>query len=520
MPAWESQLAVAQEHANFGRNTLFLEICDDLLKEHVSDKALLLRVSSLYLGYGFPSIARRCLINRPTPFTGDLDFLLSLAHAQLQLGQLEQCQAIYQDLIKRFPDERPVLRGLIYFLEYLPFSSNQERLTLAKQWAKLAIENAGGPCPRPALNDFSERKIRVGYVSADFCQHTVGILIKNILTKHNTDQFEVFCYSSGSVNDGVTDSIAKHCHFVHAVNLSDSELAKRIRSDGIDILIDLSGHTGGSRLAVFAYRPAPVQVSWLGYYATTGLECIDAVLLDRWHLHDEINSQFIEPIVSLSIGRWCYFSAIDPAPLITDPPSIENGFITFGSFNNTLKYNQEVYALWAKILLAVPNSRLILKWRTFNDSEFRQYVLDQFQVFGVDPSRIELRGPSFHINMLAQYKEIDIALDPFPFSGGATSCEALYMGVPVISWPQNRVVSRQTYAFLSSIGHAELTVHGEGQYIQKAVELASSPERLLQYRKTLRETMLTSSLMQATEFTKSLEATLVELLHQTQESGF
>ena len=246
---------------------------------------------------------------------------------------------------------------------------------------------------------------------------------------------------------------------------------------------------------------------------------MDAVLLDRWHLHEQIASQFIEPIISLPIGRWCYSPAIDPAPLITDPPSIENGFVTFGSFNNTLKYNQEVYAVWAKILLAVPKSKLILKWRTFHDSEFRQYVLDQFQSYGVEESRIELRGPSFHIYMLSQYKDIDIALDPFPFSGGVTSCESLYMGVPVLTWPQNRVVSRQTYAFLSSIGHPELAAQNEGEYLQKAVELARSPERLIGYRQTLRDTMLNSPLMQATQFTKSLEAALIELLNQTQHSG-
>jgi predicted O-linked N-acetylglucosamine transferase (SPINDLY family) len=260
-------------------------------------------------------------------------------------------------------------------------------------------------------------------------------------------------------------------------------------------------------------------VSWLGYYATTGLETIDAILLDRWHIYEQLDTQFIEPIISLPIGRWCYFPAIDPAPFITDPPSIQKGCITFGSFNNTLKYNPLVYKLWSQILLKVPSSRLILKWRTFNDPEFAQSVLDQFEAFGVDPLRIELRGPSFHIDMLAQYKEIDIALDPFPFSGGVTSCEALYMGAPVITWPQERVVSRQTYAFLARIGHPELSTQDEEGYIQKAVELAGSPELLAQYRQSLREKMLDSPLMQSSQFTKSLEATLIEVLHQTQHSG-
>jgi len=519
MSSWESQFVLAQEHANFGRNAPFLKICDALIKEHASDKVLLLRVSSLFLAYGYPSKACQCLSKALLTFAGDLDCLLSLAHAQLQLGELEQCQAIFEELLKRFPNEPRLLRNLIYFSEYLPFSSNQERLALARQWAKRAIDEAGGPHLRPAIKDFTSRRIRIGYVSADFCQHTVGILIRNIITKHNRDQFTVFCYHSGHIHDAITEAIAKHSHLVEVAHLSDRQLADRIRSDEIDILIDLSGHTGGSRLPVFAYRPAPVQVSWLGYYATTGLETIDAVLLDRWHIHDQMDTQFIESIIPLPIARWCYFPAIDPAPFITDPPSIQKGYITFGSFNNTLKYNHLVYKLWSQILLKVPNSRLILKWRTFNDSLFIQSVLNQFHAFGVDPSRIELRGPSFHIDMLAQYKEIDIALDPFPFSGGVTSCEALYMGVPVITWPQARVVSRQTYAFLSSIGHPELATQDEKGYVQKAIELAASPELLAQYRHSLREEMLTSPLMQASQFTKSLEVTLIELLNQTQHSG-
>lgn len=520
MPNWNTQLSAAYNHAHFGKNEQCIAICNELLKEHSSDKGLILKVSSLFLGYGFLSNARDCLTNGLTLFPADSEFLLALANAQLQLGQTDQCQVIFEELLKRFPNEPCVLRNLIYFSEYLPFSSNQERLALAKLWAKRVVDDAGGPHPRPEIKEFNSRKIRIGYVSADFCQHTVGILIKNILARHSQELFEVFCYSSGSVSDVVTEFIAKHSHFVRVGNLSDSELASRIRFDQIDILIDLSGHTGGSRLAVFAYRPAPVQVSWLGYYATTGLETIDAVLLDRWHSYDQINTQFIEPIISLPIGRWCYFPAIDPAPFITDPPSIQKGYITFGSFNNTLKYNHLVYKLWSQILLSVPRSRLILKWRTFNDPKFTQSILNQFEAFGVDPSRIELRGPSFHIDMLSQYKEIDIALDPFPFSGGVTSCEALYMGVPVITWPQARVVSRQTYAFLSSIGHPELSTQDEKGYVKKAIDLAASPELLVQYRYLLREEMLTSPLMQASQFTKSLEATLIELLHKAQDLGY
>ena len=502
---WKSQLVAAQEHAHFGRNSQFLEICDQLLKKHPSNKQLILKANSLFIAYGFPSNARKSLCESLKIFPGDTSLLIALANAQLQLGQKDACLAIYQDLLDRFSSDCNVLRNLIFFSEYLPLSISSERLALAKKWGELAIQNANDPHDRPALKNVSNQKIKLGYVSADFCQHTVGLLIKNILAKHNKDQFEVYCYSNGSLNDSVTDFIANHSHFVQVAQLSDAELAKRISSDGIDILIDLSGHTGGSRLTAFAYRPAPIQLSWLGYYATTGLECIDGVLLDRWHLYNEIDSHFVEPIISLPNGRWCYTPAIDPAPLITESPYIKNGYITFGSFNNTLKYNDQVYSTWSKILLEIPSSKLILKWRTFNDQEFKKQALDQFKDNGVDPSRIELRGPSFHINMLVEYNDIDIALDPFPFSGGVTSCEALYMGVPVVTWPQDRVISRQTYAFLSSIGCSELATSSESAYIAKAVQLASDTKKIAEYRETLREKMTFSPLMQVRDFTHSLE---------------
>jgi len=278
---WESALVSARDHANFGQNEPFLKICNDLVQEHSSDQAVLLRVSTLYLEYGFPSLAQQTLTQALISFPGDLECLLKLAHAQLELGQTVECQRTFEDLLKQFPNEGRVLRSLIYFAQYLPHSSNQERLTLVKAWAKLAQDKAGGPHPRPAFKAPHGQKIKIGYVSSDFCQHTVGLLIKNILAKHNTDQFEVYCYSSGNMKDLVTDFISEHSYFIKVAQLSDLELAQRISADGIDILIDLSGHTGGSRLGAFAYRAAPLQVSWLGYYATTGLDCMDAILLDR-----------------------------------------------------------------------------------------------------------------------------------------------------------------------------------------------------------------------------------------------
>jgi predicted O-linked N-acetylglucosamine transferase (SPINDLY family) len=214
--------------------------------------------------------------------------------------------------------------------------------------------------------------------------------------------------------------------------------------------------------------------------------------------------------VRLPHTRWCY-QPVPFAPAVAPLPADRNGFITFGSFNNTAKYHPAVHELWAKLLLAVPNSRLILKWRTFHDEAFSASVLAQYTAQGIDASRVELRGPSFHAQVLEQYGDVDIALDPFPFSGGLTSCEALWMGVPVVTLPQSRVVSRQTAAFLSAIGLEDLIASSADDYLSIAARLASDIEGLRLMRSSMRERMAASPLMDLAGFTRGLEDALINL---------
>lgn len=354
------------------------------------------------------------------------------------------------------------------------------------------------------------RSLRLGYVSADLCQHTVGLFIKDVLKAHDPSRVEVFAYSAGQVNDWVTDQIRTDCTLRDISTLDDSALAALIRADAIDVLIDLSGHTAGSRLTAFAYRPAPVMVSWLGYFATTGLDCIDAVILDEWHAPPGTEAQFVEPIIRLPGGRFCY-QPVPFAPEVAPLPAPQRGFVTFGCFNNTAKLNDGVFDLWARVLLAVPDSRLVLKWRTFNDEALRQKVTQAFVDRGIAAERLELRGPSFHAEMLKEYGDIDIALDPFPFTGGLTSCEALWMGVPVVTWPQSRVVSRQTFAFLSAIGLPQLAAQSADDYVAIARDLAADLPALQTLRAGLRERMLASPLMDVQGFARRFEDALIGL---------
>lgn len=351
------------------------------------------------------------------------------------------------------------------------------------------------------------RKLRIGYVSADLCQHTVGLFIKDVMAAHDPGRVDVFAYSDTPADDWVTTAIRGACTFRDVAQRDDAGLAQVIRQDCIDVLVDLSGHTARSRLLAFAYRPAPVMVSWLGYFATTGLPYLDAVLLDAAHAPPGTQDQFVEPLVNLPQGRLCYVPVPWMPELPAAAPCLQRGAITFGCFNNTAKFNGDVFYLWAAILHRVPDARLILKWNTFNDNEYAERVMAVFARHGIAPERIELRGHSPHPEMLRQYGEIDIALDPFPFSGGMTSCEALWMGVPVVTWPQSRVVSRQTFAFLSQIGLPQLAAKDAQDYVRIAVDLANDLPGLQNLQRHLRGRMRQSSLCDVIGFTQTLEKT-------------
>jgi len=255
-------------------------------------------------------------------------------------------------------------------------------------------------------------------------------------------------------------------------------------------------------------------VSWLGYFATTGLSCMDAVLLDEWHAPPGTEAQFVEPIVRVPAGRFCY-QPVPWMPAVSSAPTFTQGHITFGCFNNTAKLNDGVFDVWARVLAAVPNARLVLKWRTLVDETLCSYIRAAFARRGIDPQRLELRPASFHVDVLKEYADIDIALDPFPFTGGLTSCEALWMGVTVVTWPQSRVVSRQTFAFLSAIGLPKLAAQDAESYVRIAVELATDRERLAALRNEMRPRMQASPLMDVPGFTRQLEQCLIDLYQET-----
>jgi len=502
-------LTVARQHAEAGRFDDFLTLCWQVTETHRDDLTAQLDLGALLSSYGCLSDARACYEKAQNLAPTDLRATVNLANVLRDSGEHAASHHLYTDLLARLPNHPIIRRNTLTSLEYDPDVTDTERLAQAKAWGDWAIARAGGHKPRPPLRPLNNLPLRLGYVSADLCQHTVGLFLRDVLKTHDPQRMQVFAYSAGQVKDWVTDEIRVASQFRDISALNDTQLAQQIREDRIDVLVDLSGHTAGSRLSVFAHRPAPVQVSWLGYFATTGLSYIDTVLLDKWHAPPGTEQQFVEPIIRLP-SRFCY-TPVPWMPAVSPAPTFTKGYITFGCFNNTAKFNAGVFDLWAQILIQVPNSRLILKWRTFNDDAFRKKLTQAFVDRGIAAERIELRGPSFHADLLKEYADIDIALDPFPFTGGLTSCEALWMGVPVITWPQSRVVSRQTHAFLHQIGLPELSARDAGDYVRIAVELANDRARLTQLRAKLRERMRASPLMDVASFTRQLEDTLIDL---------
>ena len=361
---------------------------------------------------------------------------------------------------------------------------------------------------RPSADRDRARPLRVGYVSADLYRHPVGWLGARAIAGHDPAAVTAFVYANQTATDALTESLrAGVAGWLPILGLDDATVAARIAADRIDVLVDLSGHTAGNRLGVFARRPAPVQVSWLGYVGTSGLPTMDFVLLDRDHVVVGTDAWFTEGIVTLPDCRFCY-TPPDDSPEPGPPPSSRAGHVTFGSFNNTAKLNDRVLALWGRVLDAVPGSTLLLKWRSLADPSLQERLRAAFGRGGIAPDRIRFEGHEPHAAMLRRYDAVDVALDPFPFCGGLTTAEAMWMGVPVVTLPGRRVASRQSHALTRAAGFAGWSATSEEDYVARASDLARDEAGRAALRRSARATMRASALCDLPRFSRALEATL------------
>ena len=401
--------------------------------------------------------------------------------------------------------------NLLMCAQYDAALTADELRALAAGWQQ--AWEAAGHARLPPLEPRRGRegRIRVGYVSADFCRHPVGWFLRDVLARHDKARFEVHGYASQVIRDDVTEAlIASVDRWSFVGEDTDERLARRIRADGIDVLVDLSGHTSHNRLRAFALRAAPVQVSWLGYFASTGLAEMDAVLLSRDQAAPGAEAYFTEPLVPLDCCQFSY-AAPEYAPEVAMPGRPD---LVFGCFNNLAKLNDEVLTAWQRILAAVPRSRLVLKWTSLNDPWLHEILKRRLANHGIDPARVELRGPVPHHDLLEEYADIDIALDPFPFSGALTTCEALWMGVPVVTLEWQRPSSRQSSSILRAIGLADLVASTPGDYVARALALARDPDRRAALRRDLRGQVRASPIGNGEVVVRELERAYRELMRE------
>ena len=427
----------------------------------------------------------------------------ALANIFLEFGQFNDALSNYRKAIDLDPDNEEAHSNHLMTLHYATSSSNQALFDAATNWAE--PYNAALPYPDfPNTLDVN-RKLRVGYVSADFSRHPVGFYLCRILPFHNSDSVEIVCYSNSHKSDDITETLRRSSALWRNVtDLSDEKMTEQIRDDGIDILVDLSGHTARHRLPVFAKRPAPVQVTWMGYTGTTGLTVMDYILADTFVLPKNEQDMFSETPKYLPGCYLCF----DPPGFDIDcvaPPAKDNGFITFGSFNNRMKITAGAISAWARIMTDVADSRLLLKTPLLDSEAVRSALVEQFREHGIEKDRLLLEGRASRADLLRAYQHVDIALDTQPFSGGVTTAEAIWMGVPVISLSSPRWSGRLGETILNGIGLPELVAHNDQQYHDLAIGLAGNLPRLEQMHRDLRGLMEASPFCDGPAFADKLE---------------
>jgi protein O-GlcNAc transferase len=429
-----------------------------------------------------------------------------------QQGRRAEALADYDQACRLAPNSAQAQSAYLYGLNYAPLQDERALFDAHRAWGARQARRASRPRAAGERRD-PHKILRVGLVSADFDRHPVGYLIEPVLAAVDPSELQFVCYSGVGEEDDLTARLKRRSALWRStLGISDRAMADLVRADGIDILIDLAGHTAANRLPVFALEPAPVQASWIGYPCTTGLPAIGYALMDEATVPAGAERWFVERVVRLPETRFCY-APPEYAPPPGPPPIVERGRATFGSFNNLCKVTPEVVRLWARVLGAVPGARLVLKWTTLAGPETCARYRRWFAAEGLDPARVELRAASPHPQMLAEYGDIDIALDPFPYSGGLTSLEALWQGVPIVTLPGRRPVARQTLGFLQNLGRAEWVARDPDDYVRISVDLASGPRALAAMRRTQRARMAASPLCDAPRFARNFEAALRALWH-------
>ncbi len=429
----------------------------------------------------------------------------NLATALQDHGDFSAAVASYRQALSLNPGHQLARSNLLYLLSYNVMCDPEQMLREHREWDRIHGGKARAQTFQPFHHAFSSPRIRVGYVSADFRQHVVSHFFEPLLRQHDRDQVEVFCYAEVRKPDTMTRRLrdeAEHWRFISGRD--DRTVAQMIHDDGIDILVDLGGHTVNNRLKVFTYKPAPVQATYLGYFTTTGLSTMDYWITDAClHPRDTVELA-TEQLYRLPRCFLCY-QPPDDAPQVAPAPH-EDDAVTFGCFNNLVKISSRAIALWSRVLHAMPRSTLLLKSKQMADKTLQQELLQRFARHGIPAERIETMPHTRTFREhLDTYRKVDIALDTVPRSGFTITAEALWMGVPVVTLAGARFIERVSMDMLHSIGLQELVAHTEEEYVGIAAGLAGDLERRMALRRNLRGRMAASELCDGKSLAAALE---------------
>jgi protein O-GlcNAc transferase len=429
----------------------------------------------------------------------------NLGSALVAQGKVTEGLACYQKALRLQPGNAQAHGNRLLALQYRDGVTLSELAEAHIEFGRRLAAPLRATWKPPSNAPDPDRRLRLGFVSPDLRRHPVGYFLIRFLENLDRGQGEAICYySNRPTQDELTTRIrAAATTWWEVFGWSDQRLAEQIRADQIDILFDLAGHTAQNGLLVFARKPAPLQVTWAGYVGTTGLQAMDYILADRYEIPPEAEGYYCEKVLRMPDDYVCY----DPpsyAPPVSPLPALERGYVTFGSFNNPAKIGPHVVAVWARVLQRLPLARLVLKYQGMDDAAVAHRLGELFAGHGIEPGRVELLGWSPHPELLAHYHRIDLAVDPFPYNGGLSTCEALWMGVPVLTCPGETFASRHSLTHLSTVGLTETISGTLEEYVELAVSLAGDLPRLAGIRGRLRPQVNASPLCDGKLFAENL----------------
>lgn len=481
-----------------------LQIAPDFAEASNSMGAVLLGQAKMNEALGFFQRAMHSAATRASA-------LNNMGHALLYQGKLDEAIATFRQSLQLDPDQSVALSNLLFSHNYHPTLPAEEIFAVYQRWNEQQAAPLGIDRPRLTNRPDPGARLKVGYVSGDFRNHSVIHFAAPLIENHDRSRVEIFCYHNSFSSDFQTARImALSDHWIPCRAMSDDELAERIRADGIDVLVDLSGHTLGNRLLVFARKPAPVQVSWLGYGYTTGLSAMDYFIGDVLFSPPGSESLFSETVYRLPQAPWAYQpqeDAPEPGPL----PARQRGYVTFGCVSTAIRINEPLIAAWAAILRRLPEARLRLDTSIFRDPGVRRDYQERFAALGVPAAQLDI---GFTSPVWQVYQNVDIVLDCFPHNSGTTTCEALWMGLPVVTLADRPSVGRFGACILSAIGRQEWIASDPADYVNRAVALAQDVAGLERARTSLRASMRSSPLLDHAAFARVMEAAYRDMWQQ------